>query len=310
MHRALDTFRTPGVPCWSSGVSEGHEFAAYCSCLAYPVSVTTGQKMSQIVFTTRLTAEDWDEAMHGWRCQVLNVPGAIIEAVYVDGNRIDTARYEVLAEHTFIRWMGPDQPHRAAASIKLTETLSLGAETERWKRLAILLPVVATVLAAIISGAGTYLSRAPVPRASNAPARLPSSQVAQTLVAKTNGATVNAIACHNSHFMSALAIEFGKDYLSRFEDDSSSRYFSLPVGAQIYNVTVRLILPSRKTDVQPVISIYNASRKKLFSRYYEKSDGATMEWTVPVTSGTYIIEVNPNASRGNFAQFLLRLSPG
>ena len=115
--------------------------------------------MSEIVFTTRLTVEDWDEAMHGWRCQVLNVPGAIVEAVYVEGSRVDSARYEVLTQHTFIRWIASDQPQRVAASIKLTETLSLGKETERWKRLAIILPVVATIVAAAISGAATYFSR-------------------------------------------------------------------------------------------------------------------------------------------------------
>ena len=109
----------------------------------------------EIVFTVRLTADDWDDAMHGWRCHVLNVPGAVVDAVYVEGSRIDTARYEVLTQNTFIRWMAPDQPQRAAASIKLTEALSLGKDTERWKRLAIILPVVATIAAAAISGAAT-----------------------------------------------------------------------------------------------------------------------------------------------------------
>jgi hypothetical protein len=53
--------------------------------------------MSEIVFTARLTEDDWDEAMRGWRCQVLLVPGAIVEAIYVEGDRIDSARYEVEA---------------------------------------------------------------------------------------------------------------------------------------------------------------------------------------------------------------------
>ena len=126
----------------------------------------------EIVFTVRLTADDWDDAMHGWRCHVLNVPGAVVDAVYVEGSRIDTARYEVLTQNTFIRWMAPDQPQRAAASIKLTEALSLGKDTERWKRLAIILPVVATIAAAAISGAATYLSRKPdFSRVLNAPSR-------------------------------------------------------------------------------------------------------------------------------------------
>lgn len=43
--------------------------------------------MSEIVFTARLTEDDWDEAMRGWRCQVLLVPGAIVEAIYVEGDK-------------------------------------------------------------------------------------------------------------------------------------------------------------------------------------------------------------------------------
>jgi hypothetical protein len=116
--------------------------------------------MSEIAFTTRLTKEDWDEAMRGWRCQVLKVPGAIVEAIYVDGSRTDSALYEVLPQHAFIRWIVPNKPERVTASIKLTETLSLDRETERWRRLAIVLPVAATIVAASISALATYYSRA------------------------------------------------------------------------------------------------------------------------------------------------------
>ena len=108
--------------------------------------------MPEIVLTIRLTNEDWDDAMRGWRCPVLSIPGAIVEAVYVEGNRVDTGRYEVLTPNTFVRWITPDQPQRVALSIKLTEALSLDSETERWKRLAIILPVVATIVAASILG--------------------------------------------------------------------------------------------------------------------------------------------------------------
>jgi hypothetical protein len=152
---------------------------------------TSRETMPEIVFTTRLTADDWDEAMHGWRCQVLNVPGAIVEAVYVEGARIDTARYEVLSQNTFIRWMAPDQPQRAAASIKLTEALSLGKDTERWKRLAIILPVIATVAAAAITAAATYLSRPHEVHAQVEPAPHPDNHQQMTLAmpAKSDGST-------------------------------------------------------------------------------------------------------------------------
>jgi hypothetical protein len=41
--------------------------------------------------------------MHGWRCQVFNVPGAVVENIYLDGNRVEITRYEVLSQKIFIR---------------------------------------------------------------------------------------------------------------------------------------------------------------------------------------------------------------
>jgi hypothetical protein len=87
--------------------------------------------------------------------------GAIVEDIYLDGNRVETTRYEVLSQQSFIRWAAPDQPQRVAASIKLTEMLSLDRVTERWRRLAIILPVFATLVAATISAVTTYIAREP-----------------------------------------------------------------------------------------------------------------------------------------------------
>jgi hypothetical protein len=112
--------------------------------------------MPQIVFAARLTEADWDETLRGWRCPALAVPGAIVEALYVEGNKADTAKYEVLREHHVIRWTPSDQPQRVTASITLTEELTLGAETDRWKKLAIVLPVVATIASAGITATATY----------------------------------------------------------------------------------------------------------------------------------------------------------
>jgi hypothetical protein len=152
--------------------------------------------MSEIVFTARLTEDDWDEAMRGWRCQVLLVPGAIVEAIYVEGDRIDSARYEVLTQHAFIRWIAPNKPQRVAAFIKLTETLSLDKETERWKRLAIILPVVATVIAASISGAATYFSRSPAVRSSAASAPMQALSSAMGAAGSSSSSLQDFLARH------------------------------------------------------------------------------------------------------------------
>jgi hypothetical protein len=115
--------------------------------------------VADIVFTTRLTEADWDDALHGWRCSPLAVPGAVVDELFIDGNRIDAAKYEVLPQHAIVRWTPPDRPSRAVASIKLTEKLTLGAETDRWKKLAIILPVLATILSAGIIGAVTLITK-------------------------------------------------------------------------------------------------------------------------------------------------------
>jgi hypothetical protein len=115
--------------------------------------------MPETVFTTRLTEADWDEALRGWRCPALSVPGAIVEALYVDGTRVDSATYEVLTPNRIIRWVPRNEPAHVTVSIKLTEDLTLGSETDRWKKLAIILPVIATIVSAGLSAAATYFSK-------------------------------------------------------------------------------------------------------------------------------------------------------
>ena len=116
-----------------------------------------GSLMSDIAFSVRLAAADWDDTMSGWRCPALSVPGAKVEDMYVEGTRVDRAKYEVLQNYAIIRWAASDRPARATASIILTRALSLGTETDRWRRLAIVLPVIATIIAAVISGGATIL---------------------------------------------------------------------------------------------------------------------------------------------------------
>src|SRR5689334_15285377 len=61
-----------------------------------------------IVFMARLMEADWDDTLRAWRCPPLAIPGAIVEALYVEGSRIDSARYEVLKEQALIRWTPAD----------------------------------------------------------------------------------------------------------------------------------------------------------------------------------------------------------
>jgi hypothetical protein len=275
--------------------------------------------MPEVVFAIRLTNEDWDEVMRGWRCPVLSVPGAIVEAVYVEGSRIDSARYEVLPQNTFVRWIAADHPQRVAVSIKLTEALSLGSETERWKRLAIVLPVAATIMAAVISGSATYLSRSsevhPASRISGTPTPDAANinggpKPAQGTPQRSDGSAIDVIDSNNTTFGTELPIEVGKIYRSRFSGDDSSRYFKIRQADGEHDLTVEFSLVRPDTEVRPDIAIYDMHRTKLFSRYHESHDGGTIKWTAPVTAGSYVLEVKPSTSTGGFTQFLLSVNAG
>lgn len=114
--------------------------------------------MASTVFANRLTTSDWDDTQRAWRCPALGIPGAAVQDLVINGARVDKAQYQVLLEQRLIRWVLPDTPDKVAAIIELTQPLSLVSDTDRWKKLAIMLPVVATILAAAISGSVAYLN--------------------------------------------------------------------------------------------------------------------------------------------------------
>jgi hypothetical protein len=272
--------------------------------------------MPDIVFTIRLTDADWDDTIRGWRCPALNVPGAVIDAIYLEGNRVDTARYEALPAQAFIRWLFPDRPQQASVAIKLTQELTLGSETDRWKRRAIVLPALATVGAAALTGAATYFSRAPAVHvaAVDAPPVVHQPSKAQELsndvnaVGSSGEAVVDVIGKENTNISNALAISLGTTYKSRFQDDGSSLYFSFRQ-QNAHDLLVELTLLSSTAQVRPVLAIYDEHNEKQFSRWHESKDGSRITWTVPVTSGYYYIEVKPDYTSGDYTQFSLLLTP-
>ena len=113
----------------------------------------------EITFIMRLTEEDWDASLRAWRCPALAIPKAEIGNLFVEGDRVDKANYEVLKGPPAVRWIAAAPPARVAAQIRLGEELSLESETSRWKKLAVVLPVVASITAALVGAAATYLSK-------------------------------------------------------------------------------------------------------------------------------------------------------
>jgi hypothetical protein len=115
--------------------------------------------MPAIIFSIRLTEEDWDATQRGWSCPPLRIPSATLQDIIVDGNRVDKHQYAILLGQAMIHWVNRNHPEGAAAIIELNDDLTLGSETDRWKKLAVVFPMIATILAASISGTATYFAR-------------------------------------------------------------------------------------------------------------------------------------------------------
>lgn len=105
-------------------------------------------------YTARLTQADYEESVGGWRCPVLMLPGVKVRALYVNSRQVDESSYAIKAGH--IRYSG-DRPAEATALIELGGAL---AESQRWKLLAIVLPVVGSIAAALIAATSAiYVER-------------------------------------------------------------------------------------------------------------------------------------------------------
>jgi len=102
-------------------------------------------------FTVTLSDEEWDEVKGGWRCVALEIPGIEVSALYVDGKLVDPAQYNANLQLRLIRWSGSNHPATASLHLKVAAPLSTQELTVRWKKLAILLPVIGGFAAAIIT---------------------------------------------------------------------------------------------------------------------------------------------------------------
>lgn len=106
-----------------------------------------------IAFTVTVTDEDWDARVGGWRCPALKIPGARVDSLYVSTALVDSSQYEVKYDLDIIRWARTEHPPQATLHLKLTEELSTEELTLRWKKLAIILPLITSVVVAFIVGA-------------------------------------------------------------------------------------------------------------------------------------------------------------
>jgi hypothetical protein len=127
-----------------------------------------------IAFTISLTENDWDPNINGWRCPVLRIPGAQVDAMYSSG-KVDDASYKPVPEQGFVRWGGSGQPKSPTLAINLTQTLAPKEERDFWKNVGIVAPI---IVAAIAGASGVLVERMKQPTAAVAAATAASAAAA------------------------------------------------------------------------------------------------------------------------------------
>lgn len=106
-------------------------------------------------FTVALSDKDWDQELGAWQCPALKIPGAKVVDVFVAGSPANFSSYEVNYSLGTVRWLRPKRPERATIVIKLTQELTTRELTLRWKKFAIIVPIIAVVLTGVISYVST-----------------------------------------------------------------------------------------------------------------------------------------------------------
>jgi hypothetical protein len=114
----------------------------------------------EIVFTIRLTSEDWDAGTRSWRCAALEIPSEFIKGAFdPKGQPLATELLKIDKGPARVTWRGSGQPSQITLVVGLGEELSPSSEGRFWKRLAIVVPIIT----ALIGAAATYVTKDPGP---------------------------------------------------------------------------------------------------------------------------------------------------
>jgi hypothetical protein len=112
-----------------------------------------------ICFILELRKDDWKENVNGWSCPALTIPGATLEALYASG-QVNSTWYQVDTRVGLIKWLREGRPPASAtAQIALTKELEDREVSSLWKKLAILLPAVASIIVALVTA---YFAHPPI----------------------------------------------------------------------------------------------------------------------------------------------------
>lgn len=96
-----------------------------------------------------ITPSDWDKRIGGFRCSALSLPSAEIKDIFVSGGRINPDDYNISDDRQYIRWNGEKPTKQVVVEIRITKELSTRELTLKWKKAAILLPIIASIASPI-----------------------------------------------------------------------------------------------------------------------------------------------------------------
>lgn len=222
--------------------------------------------MENTAFIITLTNQEWDETLGGWRCSAIRIPGAKIESIYADRRRIDPALYEVLINHQMIRWSQTEKPEKVAVSIILTKELSTYELTGKWKKLAIILPILAMLLSTMVTASVTlYISKHPKPNVNQSQAstvthpKIPPHESISCDI--TNPLSTDDIRWDKTELkIEGSAVNIAAVWILVKSLDENNRVCSTPIKSKVNNklweATIKLIPSITSTERRYSVSIF------------------------------------------------------
>ncbi|MBY3323799.1 hypothetical protein HFO02_09255 [Rhizobium laguerreae] len=119
-----------------------------------------------IGFAVRLTQDDLDAATRAWRFPALELPGAALQEVFADGDRIDPEKYRIGRNQ--LRWVHSDNPPEKLTAFVIVDSESRDEifqsrdqanqsmdkakkNEDWWKKFATVVPIITALIAATVT---------------------------------------------------------------------------------------------------------------------------------------------------------------
>lgn len=119
-----------------------------------------------IIFTVRLTPNDWQKGVSAWICPAVDIPSVFLKEAYdPNGQSLPLDQFRIDKGPARVRWIGKGEaPSEVTLGLALGEKLSPASEERFWKGVALVVPIIT----ALIGAWGGWLARA-APAATSSP---------------------------------------------------------------------------------------------------------------------------------------------